>query len=126
MITHIPYSVVDFSARVPECIFCGGRSSQKCLDCSTEFSQAADGYVYLCSICGLQTHTNKRRKQHKLHNAVDADRVELYKLDLLSVICKCPKTSHYVCFTRDLNTDTWLFFDNMASGEGKKLTNTTV
>ena len=101
------------SARVPECMFCGEPSSQKCSDCSTELPSASDGFVYSCSTCALRTHTKKSRKDHKLQDALDTDRLELYQLDLLSVICV--ETSHYVCFTRDPNTGTWLFFDSMAN-----------
>ena len=101
------------SARVPECMFCGEPSSQKCSDCSAELPSAVDGFVYSCSTCALRTHTKKSRKDHKLQDAIDTDKLELYKLDLLSVICI--ETSHYVCFTRDSNTDTWIFFDSMAN-----------
>ena len=96
-------------------MFCEEQSAQKCLDCSTEFASAPNGWVYFCSTCALRTHQKKNRKDHKLQDAIDTDRLELYKLDLLSVICI--ETSHYVCFTRDPRDDTerkWIFFDSMA------------
>ena len=101
-------------------MFCGEPSSQKCSDCSSELPPAFDGFVYFCSTCALRTHTKKSRKDHKLQDAIDTDRLDLYKLDLLSVICI--ETSHYVCFTRDSNTGTWIFFDSMANRVCKWLT----
>ena len=99
------------SAKVADCIICGERSTRKCLDCSKGFLQykQPDGYVYFCTECSTRAHKRKDRKDHKVEDAS----TELYTLDLLSVICI--ETSHYVCFTRDLNTETWIFFDSMAN-----------
>ncbi len=66
--------------------------------------------VYFCEVCSRKAHTRKERRDHTVNRAVT---VPMAELDLLSVICI--ETSHYVCFTRDLDTNTWLFFDSMAN-----------
>ena len=96
---------INFTAEVPECIFCGERSSRICTECQNEFKQ-----VEFCDTCWTTAHRKKERAHHCPLPVVD---VEVSELDLLSVICI--ETSHYVCFTRDPNSNSWIFFDSMAN-----------
>ncbi len=99
------FTCITNTAEVPNCVLCGEKSSWKCRECTSVFV-TSDDEVYLCDLCSKRAH-NKRG--HPLDRAVA---VPVAELDLLSVICI--ETSHYVCFTRDLNSNTWLFFDSMA------------
>ncbi len=104
------YILVFSPGKTPPCMICGEPSQYKCSECVGEHD--VSGYVYYCATCCPLAHKKDERKQHKPEPALNNNN-ELYKLDLLSVICI--ETSHYVCFTRDLNTNTWLFFDSMAN-----------
>ena len=56
-------------------------------------------------------HKHKSRSNHKREQCRGGEDVGR-ELELLSVLCI--ETSHYVCFTRDVE-GRWLFFDSMAN-----------
>ena len=96
---------LNFTAEVPDCMFCGERSLWKCTECQSDFKSAE-----FCDKCWTIAHRKKERAGHHPLPVVD---VEVSELDLLSVICI--ETNHYVCFTRDQNDGSWIFFDSMAN-----------
>ncbi len=104
--------MVYYAAAVPECLICGRRSTLKCASCNSQFF-TPEYEIFFCDVCSERVHTKRERIDHKPSPAVTNN--GLSELDLLSVICI--ETSHYVCFTRDLNTGSWIFFDSMADRE---------
>jgi len=91
-----------------------GETVVRCSDC-TQYSQYGDP-VFYCEICCSLAHKQESKRVHSL-DKVSITNEELYQLELLSVICSVD--DHYGCFTRDLNTGTWLFFDSMAEKHSK-------
>ena len=89
-------------------MICGERSSLKCLECKSDFV-CSEASTHFCEICSKRAHGKQDRREHKTERAVD---ISARELELLSVICI--ETSHYVCFTREVKTGKWIFFDSMA------------
>jgi ubiquitin thioesterase CYLD len=91
------------------CFICGEPAWNTCCDCKKDFNDTGDK-VSLCDTCDGMVHKHKSRSSHKREQyKMIADAGEL---ELLSVLCI--ETSHYVCFTRDVE-GRWLFFDSMAN-----------
>ena len=104
---------VLLTAAVQECVICGRRSSWECSECKQDFN-TKEANVFFCDICSERAHEKKERIRHEKKRMVN---MLARELELLSVICI--ETSHYVCFTRDLNNEKWIFFDSMADRVGK-------
>ena len=110
-VTHYKshFSLCLTAAVVPDCMICLGRSSSlKCLECKSDFV-CSEASMYFCEICSKRVHRKLERREHKTERAVD---ISARELELLSVICI--ETSRYVCFTREVKTGKWIFFDSMA------------
>ena len=66
--------------------------------------------MYLCDNCSERAHSHKDRATHRPERC--GELAEAGELELLSVICI--ETSHYVCFTKDIEGK-WVFSDSMAN-----------
>ena len=97
------------------CFVCKKPAWKKCSECAASRDNQ-HLCRYFCDSCCSRVHSacSDVPGSTDIHcNKEVADgRSSLHHLQLLSVICI--ETSHYVCFTRSIAQNQWIFFDSMA------------